>query len=346
MLELGQPWALAALALPLLVAWLVPPARGDAGPGLRVPFYATLDGAVGTTARARPRRLMVLTGLAWCLLVVAAARPQWLGDPLGIPVTGRDLVLAVDLSGSMRYRDMVLDGAPATRLAVVQRVAGEFIERRRGDRVGLVLFGDRAYLHVPLTFDRRAARTMLAESAIGLAGEKTAIGDALGIALKHLRDRPAENRVVVLLTDGANTAGAVAPVEAARLAASAGLRVYTIGVGAEEMLVRQMLGVRRVNPSAELDEETLRAIAETTGGRYFRARDTAGLASIYAELDAIEPAAPEDQRLRPVEELFHWPLGAALVLVVSLALGARARSIVRARATTRATPRELVTGDA
>ena len=187
---------------------------------------------------------------------------------------------------------------------VVKQVAGDFIERRAGDRVGLILFGRRAYLQTPLTFDRQTTRALLEESAIGLAGKETAIGDAIGLAVKRLREEPEQNRVLVLLTDGANTAGAVEPLKAADLAAAEGLKIYTIGVGADEMMVRSLFGSRRINPSADLDERALTAIADKTGGRYFRARDTRSLMQIYGILDELEPAAEEEDVLRPPAELY------------------------------------------
>jgi Ca-activated chloride channel family protein len=205
------------------------------------------------------------------------------------------------------------------RLTATKQVAGEFIERRVGDRIGLILFGEAAYLQVPMTFDRRTVRTLLDESVIGLAGQATAIGDAIGLAVKRLRERKESNRVVILLTDGANTAGAVEPVEAAKLAAREGLKIYTIGIGADEMLVRSLFGTRRVNPSTDLDEKTLGSIAELTGGKYFRARDTEELEKIYALLDELEPLEGEARKFRPRQSLYYWPLAFAFLIGVALA---------------------------
>jgi Ca-activated chloride channel family protein len=229
-------------------------------------------------------------------------------------------MLAVDLSFSMQEQDFELQGQWVDRLTATQAVAQDFIMRRQGDRIGLILFGENAYLQTPLTFDRETVRTLLMESQIGLAGRATAIGDAIGLAIKRLRNQDDSNRVLVLLTDGANTAGEIEPIRAAELAARDGLTIYTIGIGADEMLVRSLFGTRRVNPSAELDEETLRAIAETTGGRYFRARDTRELDDIYRLLDRLEPIEQDPESFRPVTALFQWPLGAALILAGGLAL--------------------------
>ena len=209
---------------------------------------------------------------------------------------------------------MVLENRVVNRLVAVKQVAGEFIQRRRGDRVGLILFGSRAYLQTPLTFDTETTATLLGEAEIGLAGRETAIGDAIGLAVKRLREDSASDRVLILLTDGANTSGEVQPLQAAEFAAREGLTIYTVGVGADEMMVRDFFGSRVVNPSADLDEETLQTIAERTGGRYFRARDAAGLAEIYRLLDELEPVESDVESIRPVDELFYWPLGLAYLL--------------------------------
>ena len=313
-LVLAWWWALILLPLPWLVRrWLRP--APDAGmQALRVPWFGLMRDAAATWLK-KPLLAAIAT-LAWALLVVAAARPQWVGEVVTLPVTGRDLLLAVDISGSMDTQDMFLAGEPVNRLAVVKKVAGEFIQRRRGDRVGLVLFGSRAYLQTPLTFDTETTAILLDESEIGLAGRETAIGDAIGLAVKRLREDAASDRVLVLLTDGANTSGEVQPMQATEFAAREGLKIYTVGVGADEMMVRDFFGSRVVNPSADLDEDTLRAIAERTGGAYFRARDAQALAEIYRRLDELEPVESDQEVIRPIDDLFHWPLGAAFLLVL------------------------------
>ena len=317
-LQLAMPWVLLLLPLPLLLRRVLPPGEPIGRAALRVPLYAGLLPAADARDRARPRWPLALAVLAWALLVLAAARPQWLGEPVSLPLAGRDLMLAVDISGSMTEHDMVIGGRTVGRLTAVKAVASDFLERRAGDRVGLILFGQQAYLQTPLTFDRETVGTLLRESAVGLAGQETAIGDAIGLAVKRLRASPADERVLVLLTDGANTAGAVAPLRAAELAAQAGVRVYTIGIGAPSAARIAGLGLAlNRNP---MDETTLTAIAEATGGRYFRARDVADLQRIYAMLDEFEPVQSDRRTFRPVGELFQWPLGAALALSVLLAL--------------------------
>lgn len=312
-------WVLALLPLPLLLRYLVPKAARSGLRALRVPWYARVSGGRGEAAR-QPW-LHLLAWFVWGLVVVAAARPQWVGEIVSLPVTGRDLLLAVDISGSMDTQDMVLAGQPVNRLAVVKQVASEFIEGRRGDRVGLILFGSRAYLQTPLTFDTETTAILLDEAEIGLAGRETAIGDAIGLAVKRLRNDASQDRVLILLTDGANTSGEVEPLQATEFAAREGLTIYTVGVGADEMLIRDFFGQRLVNPSADLDEDTLRAIAERTGGAYFRARDAEALAQIYHRLDELEPVESDQESVRPVDELFFWPLSLALLIALLAAAG-------------------------
>ena len=277
--------------------------------------------------------------LAWLLLVASATRPQFIGEPIELPSSGRDLLLAVDISGSMGTEDMELGNQMVTRLAAVKQVVGDFVERRRGDRLGLILFGTQAYLQTPLTFDRNTVRELLDETPLGIAGGKTAIGDAIGLAVKKLKDRPAENRVLVLLTDGVNNVGEVSPLQAAKLANLEGIRIYTIGFGADELMVSGLLFNRRINPSADLDDDTLTEIARLTGGIYQRARSTDELREIYAALDELEPIELEQEVFRPVKSLYFWPLSAAVLISLLLAivpafsrLAARIRQLVGNRA--------------
>jgi Ca-activated chloride channel family protein len=315
MINFVWPWVFIVLPLPWLARRMLAPVEPLQGAALRVPFLNEFS-RPGSVARGTHRSWpLVLAALAWLLLVTATSRPQWLGEPIALPVSGRDLMLALDLSESMRETDFQIQGQSVDRLVASKWVARDFIERREGDRIGLVLFGEQAYLQTPLTFDRETVLTMLDEAEIGLAGPSTAIGDAIGLAIKRVRNNKDGNRVLILMTDGANTAGEVDPLQAAELAARQGLTIYTIGIGADEMMVRSLFGSRRVNPSADLDEKTLRAIAEKTGGQYFRARDTAGLAAIYALLDELEPVERDPEMFRPTTALYYWPLAAALVLI-------------------------------
>ena len=332
-IEFAWPWVALLAPLPWLVRRLVPGVRGDAG-ALRLPDANYLPAAaVGGDATRWPPA--VLATLFWLLLLTAAARPQVLGEELRAPATGRNLMLAVDLSGSMDVNDFTLRQQRVNRLIATKAVAGEFIDRRAGDRLGLILFGERAYLQAPLTFDRKTVQTLLYEAAVGLAGEKTAIGDAIGLAVKRLREADGEEgkQVLVLLTDGANTAGNIEPLKAAELAAANGLKIYTIGIGAERMDIPSSLTgrIQRVNPSTDLDEQTLKAIAEMTGGAYFRATDTRTLEDIYARLDQLEPAASDEQGFRPVVDLYVWPLAAAFGLLAAAALSTTLMAVGRQR---------------
>ena len=319
MFQIEWPLVLLLIPLPLLVYLTLPARAQQQQAALRVPMIEDfqLGGVQADEVKSYHWRQW-LSLLAWLLLVFAASRPQWLGESIAIPISGRDLMMAVDLSDSMRTADFKIEGKQVNRLQATKQVASQFIERRRGDRLGLILFGTQAYLQTPLTFDSKTVNRLLQESAIGLAGERTAIGDAIGLAIKRLDLESDNSRVLVLMTDGANTAGEVTPLKAAQLAASRGLKIYTIGIGADEQIESTWFGLRRTNPSAQLDEKTLRAIASLSGGRYFRARDTEELAKIYDLLDELEPLPRDTQSLRPVRALFVWPLTFTLVLVAML----------------------------
>ncbi|MBK1722005.1 VWA domain-containing protein [Thiocystis violacea] len=326
MIVLEWPWALAALPLPLL-ARLLRPAAQDVGLALRLPFDAGLDGLAPEARRGSGWWRLAAAILIWLLLLLAAARPQWLGDPIGLPVAGRDLMLAVDISQSMEQVDYELSGQAVSRLAAVQAVAADFIERREQDRLGLILFGTQAYLQTPMTFDAKTVATMLRDSVVGLAGRQTAIGDAIGLAVKRLRDQPEGQRVLVLLTDGDNTAGTLQPLEAAELAAKAGIRVYAIGIGGGDVGIRTPLGIRLLKQGSDFDPTTLKEIARITGGRFFAASNREELEAVYADLDRLEPNEREERTYRPQRALFMWPAGAALLLSTALALGGLMRRL-------------------
>jgi Ca-activated chloride channel family protein len=311
MIDLAWPWMLSFLPLPWLLARLLPPVR-PAGAALFLPFAAYVGGATTATVRVPPRARKMLFALVWLLLLVAAARPQWLGEPEAAPSSGRRLMLAVDVSGSMAAEDMA---GGHNRLQVVQKVAGDFIQRRHGDRVGLILFGTRPYMQAPLTPDLGTVGEFLSQAVVGVAGRETAIGDAIGLAIKRLseaRGESAGERVLILLTDGANTAGAMPPLQAAKLAAVEGLRVYTIGVGSNGGGGFFGFG----GGAGDLDEATLKGIAQATGGQYFRAGDADALQQVYARIDRMEPSTGSEQWYRPSDEWFFWPLGLALLLSV------------------------------
>ncbi len=320
MIHFEWPWLLAALPLPLLIRWLVPANSPAEQAALKVPFLDDFSDVETRAVSQIKQWPLWLAVIAWLLLVIACTRPQWLGEPIEQAVSGRDLMLAVDLSGSMEEQDFVINKRSVDRLTAAKMVATDFINRRVGDRVGLILFGTQAYLQTPLTFDRKTVMTLLNESVLGLAGENTAIGDAIGLAVKRLKNEQANSRVLVLMTDGANTAGEVSPLKAAELAAANHLKIYTIGIGADEMIVRSFFGSRKINPSVDLDEKTLIKIAESTGGYYYRARNTDELNNIYMRLDELEPVEKDKQYFRPRSELYYWPLSLALALAAFIAL--------------------------
>ena len=316
------PWMFLLLPLPVAVYLLSRPISLNQTQSLKVPFYKELHD-LSLHSSAQEIRffspLAMLAFLAWMFLVTASAQPKWSGEVISIPVSGRDLMLAVDISGSMETADMFFAQDAVDRLTAVKSVITPFIRLREGDRLGLILFADHAYLQTPLTFDRKTIEQMLYESFIGMAGQRaTAIGDAIGLAVKRLKDLPAdqsESRVLILLTDGSNNAG-IDPITAAKLAKQIGIKIYTIGFGADEMIVRSFFGRQRVNPSKDLDEKTLKQIAQTTGGQYFRARDTQELQNIYLTLDQLEPVESDNLTYRPSKALFHWPLSIAFILTI------------------------------
>ncbi|MDX1733039.1 MAG: VWA domain-containing protein [Halioglobus sp.] len=327
MIEWLWPWMFLLAPLPWLVRRFAP-AASSGDPALRAPFFEewrALGSGQGRRSSVRGTLPHALLWLIWLLLLVAAARPVWIGDPVELPDSGRDLMLAVDISGSMQMEDMQIGNKLGTRIEAVRQVGTKFIERRTGDRLGLILFGSNAYVQSPLTFDTATVRRFLAEAQVGFAGKETAIGDAIGLAVKRLKERPAQSRVLILLTDGQDTASSVQPLEAARLAADLGIRIYTIGVGADSLtlpgIFGSSFGSRRINPSAELDEEGLQELAGLTGGAYFRARNPQELAAIYSLLDELEPVEQETSVYRPRQYLGYLAL--ALALLVSFALAAR-----------------------
>jgi Ca-activated chloride channel homolog len=342
MMRLAWPWMLALLPLPWLLYRLRAAAEAG-GAALFLPFAAAVDAPITGRATTIGRGIWWF-GAIWLLLVVAAARPQWLGAPVPVAPPSRAVMLAVDVSGSMATPDM---GGGATRLQAVKQVAGHFIDGRQGDRIGLILFGTQPYLQAPLSSDLATVHHFLDESVVGVAGPQTAIGDAIGLAIKRLRDDRglgaggevgdsgpgandptgpdgapdaragaiAQRAILVLLTDGGNDAGVMSPTQAAQLAAQVGLRIYTIGVGAP--VEPGLFGLSSGN--TDLDETTLKSIARITGGRYFRATDADALRSVYREIDKLEPSTGRAQWLRPATEWFTVPLALALLLSVPAA---------------------------
>jgi Ca-activated chloride channel family protein len=319
MLSFQWPWLFLLLPLPLLVYFFVPK-KEKVVSEVYAPSLMMLADAKPNQQQRPSVYMVILTALAWLCLVLAASRPVFVGEPKSVTNSDRNMMLAVDISQSMLEEDMTFSGRQINRLQAVKAVLTGFIERRQGDRLGLILFGERAYIQTPLTFDLDTLQQLLDEAVVGLAGKRTAIGDGIGLAVKRLQDLPESNRVVILLTDGQNTAGEIEPLQASKLAAQAGVKVYTVGIGADEMVVQGFFGPRRVNPSRDLDETTLTTIAKDTGGQYYRARNPKDLEEIYDILDNLEEIEVEDQVIRPEKSLFHIPLAASLLLASLLYL--------------------------
>lgn len=318
-LSFALPWIFILLPLPFLVAKFVPRASVHTPAALRIPFFAGLQSGIVEHQQARSPLWLALAVIAWLALLTSAARPQLIGESINLPISGRSLMMAVDISGSMQEPDMFIDKTRVTRLSAVKAVASDFIQKRKGDRIGLILFGSNAYLQAPLTFDRTTVNILLDEAQIGLAGKKTAIGDAIGLAVKRLREQPEASRILIFLTDGANTEG-IDPMKAADLAAQEKIKIYAIGIGSDERMVRTPFGIQRMGGS-DLDEDSLKSIASKTGGQYFRAQDVESLLKIYAFLDQAEPISNDELSYRPVDELYHWPLIVALLLSLLVAVG-------------------------
>lgn len=318
MLSLEWPLVLILAPLPLLIRWLLP--RQDAAAGaIKVPFFHLVSQQTSNDNGASKTLIIkaLLLWLIWLLTITALSRPMYQGDTIELPQDRRDLLLAVDISESMLEEDMRLNNSYVDRISAVKSVVGGFVEQRSGDRLGLILFGQQAYLQTPLTHDRQTVKQQLEEALVGFAGRATAIGDTIGLAIKRLRDRPAESRVLILLTDGANSAGSE-PRAAADIAAEADIKIHTIGVGAITKVVADRFGrSREVRVRNRIDEPAMRYIASKTGGQYFRATDSESLKEIYQTLDQLEPK-PETQTFRERKSLLHWPALFALLFALSL----------------------------
>ena len=304
--ELMWWWMLLLLPLPVLVYLFAPSAKETTA--IYLPYLPDSQ-----PASAQPNVLpKILVVIIWIALIFAATRPVWYGDPVQAQPKHRDLMLVVDLSGSMEQKDMRSDDEYIDRLTAVKQVLSEFISKRKGDRLGLILFGDHAYLQTPLTLDRETITTQLNQTVLGLAGQSTAIGEGIGLATKTFVDSDAPQRVIILLTDGMNTAGVLEPLDAAEIAKKYQATIYTIGVGAGEMMVKDFFFSHKVNTARDLDEKTLQEVAQMTGGKYFRARDKQDLQKIYDTINELEPIAKAQQTWRPQTEWFYVPLTLAL----------------------------------
>jgi Ca-activated chloride channel family protein len=333
MFEFHWPWMGMLLLLPLLAHMLWPrfhrPGEEQPMEGRRTTLLhpsiqllqKSFHGKRPGTAIAGQLHAILL-GVLWVALTLTAMRPQWLEPYTEIKTEGYDLMLAVDTSRSMTALDFSRDARPVSRMAVVKGVMGRFIEKRAGDRVGLIVFGNQAFILSPLTFDLQAVRGILDDVDPGMAGNATAMGDAIGLSVKKLRERPEGSRVLLLITDGENTAGLIPPLEAAHLATREGVRIYAIGVGSnkQEVMVRGVDGQYRSETDIGLDEETLKQLAELTGGAYFRATNTRALEEISQRIDTLEKTESESHTVLIPQPLYRWPLGVALLILLVLGL--------------------------
>ena len=326
MYQLDLPWLLLALPVPLLVWWLLP-AHRETSASVRLPFFTQVAEAAGvqptegSVIARRPWPQVVSEGLAWCLVVVALARPQFVEPPIEKVEPQRDILLALDLSQSMDAKDFPgADGIPLARVDAVKRVVADFVGRRPGDRIGLVAFGDAPYPLAPFTMDHALVETMIADAVPGMAGPRTSLGDALGLAIKMFEKTGVPEKVLIVLTDGNDTASRMPPLKAAEIAKSKGVVVHAVGIGDPQ-----------ATGEDKLDTATLQNIAEKTGGRYFFGGDQTQLASIYQVLDQITPEDQKNLSWRPRIELFHWPLLAAVLLLAGFHASAGAVGFLRRR---------------
>lgn len=315
MFELAQPWALLLWFLPFVIWYLLPRAPDALPAAVKVPFFdAVAHFVIQKQGLKASASLLLLPAAIWFCLVIALAGPRWVGEPRPVVREGYNIMMVMDLSQSMELPDMLLHGRPASRLVVVKRAAEQFVNARVGDKIGLILFGTRAYLQTPLTYDRRSILLRLQDATAGLAGKTTSIGDALGLAVKRLKPVPKEGRVIILLTDGANNSGVLSPMQAADIAKDDGIKVYTIGLGSEADSRALTSNFLIQNASSDLDEDTLKQIAKRTGGHYFRATDSESLQEIYHKINALEHTTQEQATVRPQVDYYPWFVALAFAL--------------------------------
>lgn len=321
MISFAHPWFFLLLILPVLAYFSLPRAKGQEADALKIPFIADLQniadkagGAFGI-ASFKIKRLIqiILIALSWFLLCLALARPQIIGDPVPVKNNGRDILLVLDISTSMNEHDFVYNQRYYDRLSAVKFVVDKFIDARTEDRIGLVLFGTRAYLQSPLTYDKKAIKEILRNIEAGMAGNSTSIGDAIGLALKNMANEKPDDKIIILLTDGENNDGKLSLPEAIKLAKDENVKVYTIGVGADEKSF--FGGFFSVPLHSGLDEKSLQALAAETKGQYFRAKDVDSLHQIYKQIDKLEPSEKEERFVREVKELYYIPAFMALLIL-------------------------------
>ncbi|MQB07710.1 VWA domain-containing protein [Agrobacterium tumefaciens] len=312
MYQLDHPWLLLLIPAPLLVWWLVPPYR-ETSASVRLPFFSQVARAAGiapTEGSVIARRSwmqLVCETLAWCLIILAFARPQFVEPPIEKVEPQRDLMLALDLSQSMDTRDFRSpDGTTAARVDAVRAVVADFVKKRTGDRMGLIAFGDAPYPLVPFTMDHKTVEAVIADTLPGIAGPRTSLGDAIGLAIKMFDKTTVPEKVLIILTDGNDTASKMPPAKAAQIAKQKSVVIHTVGIGDPQ-----------ATGEDKLDTGTLQKIASDTGGRYFFGEDQTQLSDIYRTLDEITPQDQKNLSWRPRIELFYWPLGASVAVLAA-----------------------------
>ena len=322
MFVLAYPWALLLVLVPWLLWFGIPPVKTQVSAALKVPFYAAMQTLLQQEQTvATKRQHLGWLFLAWTLLVLAVAGPKWVGEPLPLARDSYNIMLVLDISPSMGVDDMVAHGRRETRLVAVQRAAKQFVAKRVGDKIGLILFGEQAFLMTPLTYDRRNVAQRIEDVTVGLAGQSTSMGDAIGLAIKRLQQAPPQGRMLVLMTDGVSNSGLLSPLKAAELAKNNQIQIMTIGLHSP-VNPRSFNGLfLTVSGGADLDEDTLKEVAKITGGQYFRATDPASLEQIYAYIDKMARVTQDLADIRPQYDYYPWFLAPGCAILFILLLG-------------------------
>ncbi len=331
MIIFAFPWAFALLLLPPIFYYLLPPMRGMYGNALRIPFIDDLkrislkNGGLwkvnaGTNEKISGKFVMLY--IVWALLCLAAARPQIADEPQRLPNEGRDIMLVLDISTSMLEPDFNINGHAITRLEAVKKTVADFVQKRANDRIGLILFGTRAYLQSPLTYDKATVKNILFSMKAGMAGDSTSIGDALALALKNIQaPKNKKSQIIILLTDGENNDGSLSMAGAMKLAAQEDVKIYTIGVGSPNLFFRMLSAVGL----HDADENELKNLAEMSKGQYFRASSAADLQKVYQIIDSLEASNEDARFVQKVDEVYYIPLIAAWLFALIASLMQRSK---------------------
>ena len=329
MISFAYPEAIWVILLPLVAYAILPVASKMYGDALRVPFLKDIL-KIKENVRMRNRfRLqnrsiswfkMLILMFAWMFMTAALCRPQWAGEPQRVKHEGRDILLVVDISNSMSERDFLYRNNYYSRIDAVKSVVSHFADERTDDRIGLVLFGTRAYMQVPLTYDKKSLKEVLQTATAGMAGNSTSIGDAVAVALKNLAevDNGKDNKIIILLTDGENNDGRMSFPQAIKLAQQEKVKVYTIGAGSDTQPF--FGGLFAIPANSGLDERSLQQLAQATEGTYFRAKDVDSLIKIYDEINKMEAQEQQGRFVQEVKDLFYYPAAVAGMLFLCLLL--------------------------